>query len=68
MAVFSDGLMEESERINQAILNIMQVKMKHLKPIILEGQLAGAFTNVITTDELMQIVMGTFRLQMLNGA
>lgn len=64
VAVFSDGLMEESARINQAILNIMQVKMKHLRPIILEGQLSGEFTSVITTEELMQIVMGTFRLQM----
>jgi hypothetical protein len=64
VAVFSDGLMEESERINETILKIMQVKMKHLIPIIIEGQQKSIFTNSITSDELIHIVMGTFRLQM----
>ncbi|MCO5250013.1 MAG: TetR/AcrR family transcriptional regulator [Candidatus Kapabacteria bacterium] len=64
VAVFSDGLMEESERINQTILKIFSVKMKHLMPILIEGQQKQVFTNSVTTEELMQIVMGTFRLQM----
>lgn len=64
VAVFSDGLMEESQRINETILKIMSVKRKHLMPIIMEGQHKKIFTNAITTDELMHIVMGTFRLQM----
>lgn len=42
----------------------MQVMMKHLLPIIIEGQQSKEFTNKITTDELMNIIMGTFRLQM----
>lgn len=33
-------------------------------PVIMEGQQKGIFTNAITTEELMHIVMGTFRLQM----
>lgn len=28
------------------------------------GQQKGLFTNTITTDELMHIIMGTFKLQM----
>lgn len=64
VAVFSDGLMEESERINEAILKIMAVKMKHLMPVITEGQQKAVFTNSITSEELIHIVMGTFRLQM----
>jgi TetR/AcrR family transcriptional regulator, fatty acid metabolism regulator protein len=64
VAVFSDGLMEESERINETILKIFSVKMKHLMPILIEGQQKRIFTNSVTTEELMQIVMGTFRLQM----
>lgn len=64
VAVFSDGLMEESERINETILKIMEVKMKHLMPVIAEGQQKGIFTNNITSEELIHIVMGTFRLQM----
>lgn len=64
VAVFSDGLLEESDKINQAILNIMQVKMKHLMPIVMEGQQNGAFTQSITPEELVHIIMGSFRLQM----
>jgi TetR/AcrR family fatty acid metabolism transcriptional regulator len=63
-AVFSDGLMEESERINETIMKIMSIKMKHLKPIILEGQQKEVFTNSLKSDELIHIIMGTFRLQM----
>ncbi len=65
VAVFSDGLMEESQKINAAILRIMQVKMNHLMPVIMQGQQQGLFTNTITTEELMHILMGSFRLQML---
>lgn len=64
VAVFSDGLMEESQRINENISKIMAVKMKHLMPIMLEGQQKNIFTNAITSDELVHIVMGAFRLQM----
>lgn len=64
VAVFSDGLLEESQRINAAIVNIMSVKMRHLMPVIMIGQQTGVFTNAISTEELMHIVMGTFRLQM----
>lgn len=64
VAVFSDGLMEESQRINETISKIMSVKMKHLMPIILEGQQKKVFTNAIPSDELIHIIMGTFRLQM----
>ncbi len=64
VAVFSDGLMEESQLINQSILKLMNVKVKHLMPVILEGQQTGLFTNAITTDELMHIIMGAFKLQM----
>lgn len=64
VAVFSDGLMEESKRINETIAKIMASKIKHLAPILREGQLKGIFTSDIPTEDLMHIVMGTFRLQM----
>lgn len=64
VAVFSDGLMEESDRINDAILKIMGVKRKHLTPIVLEGQKKGEFTNSIKPEQLIHIAMGTFRLLM----
>ena len=64
VAVFSDGLMEESQLINESLLKLMNVKMKHLMPIMMEGQQKGVFTNAITTEELMHIIMGAFKLQM----
>jgi hypothetical protein len=64
VAVFSDGLMEDNKRVNEAILKVLNVKMKHLMPVIMEGQQKGVFTNTITTDELIHIVMGAFKLQM----
>lgn len=64
VAVFSDGLLEESEQINLVILRLMQVKMKYLMPIIMEGQKNKIFTNQITAEEMIHIIMGTFRLHM----
>jgi Transcriptional regulator len=64
VAVFSDGLMEESKRINEAIARIMAVKVKHLAPALREGQREGIFINVVPADDLLHIVMGSFRLLM----
>jgi len=64
VAVFTDGLMEESERINNTILNLMAIKMKHLVPVIADAQEEGVFTNKIKTEEILHITMGAFRLQM----
>ena len=64
VAVFSDGLMEESQRINEAILMLLGVMMKHLMPLLTDGQQKNIFTNVIANEDLVHIVMGTFKLQM----
>jgi len=64
VAVFSDGLLDESKRINEIFHKLINVKVKHLMPIIMEGQQKGIFTNAITAEELLHIVIGSFRLQM----
>lgn len=64
VAVFSDGLMEESKRINVAILKLMAVMMKHLMPILTDGQHINVFTKAIDLEDLVHIVMGAFKLQM----
>ena len=64
VAVFSDGLMEESQRINEAILMLLGVMMKHLMPLLTDGQQKNIFTNIIENEDLVHIVMGTFKLQM----
>lgn len=64
VAVFSDGLLEGSKNVNHAINKIMQVKMKYLMPVVLEGQQEGVFTNAITTEDLMHVILGSLRLLM----
>ncbi|MFA7327435.1 MAG: TetR/AcrR family transcriptional regulator [Candidatus Kapaibacterium sp.] len=64
VAVFSDGLFEESQKINEAIQRIMVLNMKNVIPLVAEGQAKGEFINTMKPDELMHIAMGSFRLQM----
>jgi|TARA_R110000737_G_scaffold268624_2_gene276032 TetR/AcrR family fatty acid metabolism transcriptional regulator len=64
LAVFSDGLLEESDKINEAILGIMTMKHKHLFPIIQDGQTSGAFTSELPIEDILHISMGAIRLQM----
>ncbi len=64
VAVFSDGLIEESRQINETFLKLMNIKTKHLMQLIMEGQQKGVFTNAVTSAELVNIIMGTFKLQM----
>jgi AcrR family transcriptional regulator len=65
MAVFSDGLMEESQRINKHILNLIQIKTRYLTPIIIKGQQNGNFTDDVSPEQLVHIIMGTFKLEIL---
>lgn len=64
VAVFSDGLLKESQSINEAILKLLGIIVKILFPILLEGQQKGVFSNSVPLEDLMYILMGTFRLQM----
>lgn len=63
-AVFSDGFMEESFRINEAILKIMSTRIKFIKPLIESGQKLNVFTNAISSEEILHILMGSNRLLM----
>lgn len=65
VAVFSEGLLEESKKINAAILQIMATKRKHLMPVIKQGQLEGVFETSAPAEDLLHIIMGSFRLHML---
>ena len=65
VAVFSEGLLEESKKINAAIMQIMATKRKHLLPIIKQGQLEGIIETSAPAEDIMHILMGSFRLHML---
>lgn len=65
VAVFSEGLLEESKQINAAIMQIMATKRKHLLPIIKQGQQEGIIEISASAEDIMHIIMGSFRLHML---
>ncbi len=65
IAVFSEGLLEESKKINTAIMQIMATKKKHLLPVIKQGQQEGIFETATSAEDLLHILMGSFRLHML---
>ncbi len=64
VVVFSDGLLEDSLKANEAIHSIMMTKQKHLRPIIAENQSVDNFTNDLSEEEIIHLLMGVFRLQM----
>ncbi|MFZ1806268.1 MAG: TetR/AcrR family transcriptional regulator [Cyclobacteriaceae bacterium] len=64
IAIFSDGMLEESKSTNKAITAIMEVTKGHLMKIIQEGQ-KQEFTKQLSAEELVHIIMGSFRLHML---
>ena len=65
VAVFSEGLLEESKQINAVIMQIMATKRKHLLPIIKQGQYEGIIETSASAEDILHIIMGSFRLHML---
>jgi AcrR family transcriptional regulator len=65
VAIFSDGLLQESKEINVAILQLMAIKRKHLLPIIIQGQQQGVFETTAPAEDILHMIMGSFRLHML---
>lgn len=64
VSVFSDGLLEEKNKVHSLIIELMEIMSNFIRQIIEEGQKESIFTQKITEAELTQIVLGTFRLLM----
>jgi len=65
VAILSEGLIDESEEIMQAMIKIPQVKTFFLMQIIEQGKANNEFRTDIPSEVLIEIIAGTFRLQML---
>ena len=65
MALFATGVLEASHGIDAGIDRIMVVKRRHLLNAIKDGQRSGDFTSDHSAETLSHIIMGTFRLHML---
>lgn len=64
VAVFPDGLLEETGEVNDAITKIVGTKTLFVRIVLTQGQEEGHFTKTLTTDQLTHITMGTFRMLM----
>lgn len=65
VAILSEGLFDESEKINQSIMKVVNYKMHLITKIIEVGKENNEFTNAIETQEMVHIIMGSFRMMML---
>ena len=65
VAVLSDGLIDESKEIKAIILQLMQNKMQLLGQILEQGKQTNEFNTEISTEDLLPIILGSFRFQML---
>jgi AcrR family transcriptional regulator len=64
VAVFSDGLLEGAGPINDTLFKILGVNRMYLVPILVKGQQQGVFTTAMSPEQLVQLVMGSFRMEM----
>ena len=66
VVVFSEGLMDESDKINDEISGLMTVTSSHLEQILQEGQKKGIFIQSVSSNDLTMIALATFKLHMFN--
>ncbi len=65
VAILSEGLWDDNKQINEKIVQLINTKRKFLITILEEGKAKNIFTNNIETNQLVMIIMGSFRLQIL---
>ncbi|MBL7885392.1 MAG: TetR/AcrR family transcriptional regulator [Flavobacterium sp.] len=65
IAILSEGLFDETEKIYQAMLKIINYKMQVISGIIEDGKRNNEINPFIQTTEIVHIIMGSFRLMML---
>lgn len=63
--VLSEGLLEYTEAVQQALLGLILSKKAILDKIIEHAQKEGIFKSNLSTEFLTHTIMGTFRLLML---
>ncbi len=64
IVTFSEGLLEHSAEINEAMQHVITIKTKHLLAIFKQAQQQNLFTDKVKPEDLIHIVMGSFRLLM----
>lgn len=65
VAVLSEGLFDESEKINQAIMQLVHYKTQLIAGLFEEGKQQKEFNIELTTPDMVHITIGCFRMMML---
>lgn len=65
IAILSEGLFDETEKINSSIMKIISHKLQLITTIIEDGKSNNEFTTAIPTQDIVHIIMGSFRMMML---
>lgn len=65
VAILSEGLFDETEKIYQAMLKIINYKVQIISGIIEQAKLSNEINAEIPTPDIVHIIMGSFRLMML---
>jgi AcrR family transcriptional regulator len=64
VAVFSEGLLDESTQISEKIIQLMNTLTRHVQSLIEEGQRMQLITDSLTSGQIAQIIIPSFRHQM----
>lgn len=65
VAVLSEGLFDESEKINQAIMQLVHYKTQLISGLFEEGKQQKEFNLELATPDMVHITVGCFRMMML---
>lgn len=65
VAILSEGLFDESEKINQAILQLIHYKTQLIANLFEEGKQQKEFNIELATPDMVHITVGCFRMMML---
>lgn len=65
VAILSEGLFNETEKINKSIEKIIQNKFYLIYQIMEEGKKKEIFLDWIPTEDMVHILMGSFRMMVL---
>lgn len=65
VAILSEGLFDDSEKINASIIKIVTYKTEVISSIIEQAKANNELKNEIPTQDMVHIIIGSFRLMML---
>jgi len=65
VAILSEGLFDETEKINASIMKIIDYKTQLIAAIIDDAKQKNLFNPEISTPDMVHIIVGSFRMTML---